>query len=75
MLFFDGGPSYIARFVVAVIVDAVEGKSGRTGTDMLVKRIEAIQPLIAHNDSATSVIRVILAVLFVTATLGCCPSA
>ena len=56
-LFFSRSPSNVARFVVAVIVNAVDGISlPRTWTNVLKKRDKRITPTITNNNSTPAII-------------------
>lgn len=58
-LFSSTRPSAIARFVIAIIVDAVNGKSGRSMTHICEKGLEAITPTVAHLDASATVVCIV----------------
>ena len=59
-LLFPGAPLAIARFVVAVIVDAIEGEPERPLAHVREKSFERVAPTIADGDAATAVIAPVL---------------
>src|SRR3990167_1510710 len=61
-LFLCRGPTAVTRFVVAVVVDAVNGMFGRwPWSNVSEERLERIQPALAHGNPTGAVIVVILA--------------
>lgn len=57
-LFFGRGPAYVARFIVSVVVDAVDAVlRGRFRTNVGYKRLKTITPFFAHGDAPTAVTR------------------
>jgi hypothetical protein len=70
----SGRPATVARFVVSVIVDAVNGVvGGRTRPHISQERGEVIAPAVAHGDASPAVIRPALDVRVVTAVLEADP--
>lgn len=55
-LLFQAGPSHVAWFVVPVHVDPVKGVVLRAPADISQERREIVTPLVAHRDSATTVV-------------------
>lgn len=67
-------PATVARFVRALIVDAVQRMSLRTPTHVSKKRREVISPSITHRNSATAISLVIRGSRVVAPSLHCSPS-
>lgn len=67
-------PATIARFIVAIIVDAINGSSpGRTWTHISQEIIERVQPPIAYSNAAPTVARIIRVALAVASILDRAP--
>lgn len=60
LLHFSRGPSAVARFVVAVVVDSVKRFASRTLSHVLNKIFERVHPSFAHLDSTTAPSPIIL---------------
>lgn len=56
------GPSYVARFVIAVIVYSVKRMTGGTRSDVFKECDEVFNPFLAHADSASAVAMVLYVV-------------
>jgi ABC-type xylose transport system permease subunit len=61
------GPAHIARLIVTVVVDAIQCQSRRARADVAKERLEIMQPLVAHLNTAAAVVWV-LAVVWLRAT-------
>ena len=74
-LLLGGGPADIPRFVVAIVVDAVQASVGRPRTDSGEERLEALPPCVAHLNAPCPVPVVVWVGGVVAAAFGDCPCA
>lgn len=58
LLLFSGRPSAIGRFVMSVVVDALDGEAFWTPTHVVYKRREALEPPIAYAYPTTAIVSV-----------------
>ena len=73
-LFSLGGPAYVTRFVVAVVVNALKRVSGRwPAPHVIQKRLEGSSPLLTDGNSTCPVSEVAIVPFFVASMVHCCP--
>lgn len=70
----DRSPSHIARLVVTVTVDAIDGVLRRWWlSNVSQERFKAVYPVVAHTDATATVTRVVLLMRVIAASLDCRP--